>query len=158
MSINIRKIEPADLTVILDLMREFAEFEKLSHVLEVTEDRLRAAMFGEAGFVEGLIVDDDGLPVGHALFYPHFASFRAQRSLYLEDIYLKPEYRGQGVGESMIREIARTAASRGYERIDFQVLEWNTPAVKFYEKLGALRDDDERHYKFTDDAFRTLAA
>ena len=158
MSTNIRTIEPADLSVILDLMREFAEFEKLSHVLEVTRDRLNAAMFGEAGFVEGLIAEDDGTPVGHALFYPHFASFRGQRSLYLEDIYVKPEYRGQGVGERMIREIARTAASRGYERIDFQVLEWNTPAVEFYEKLGAVRDPDERHYKFTDDAFRTLAA
>ncbi len=155
---RIRNIVETDMPAVIELLHEFAAFEKLSHILEVTEKRLHQAMFGDAAFVEGLIAEDETAPVGHALFYPHFASFRGQRGLYLEDIYIKPEYRGQGAGEAMLREIARIAASRGYERIDFQVLEWNTPAVKFYKKLGAVRDIDERHFKFTDTAFRFLAS
>jgi ribosomal protein S18 acetylase RimI-like enzyme len=155
---RIRNIVETDIPAVIGLLQEFAAFEKLIDFCEVTNEKLQAAMFGDEGFVEGLIADDGAAPAGHALFYPHFSSFRGQRGLYLEDIYIKPEYRGQGIGETMLKEIARIAASRGYERIDFQVLDWNTPAVRFYEKLGAVRDIDERHFKFTDAAFRSLAS
>ena len=155
---TIRKIHPADLASVVSLMREFAAFENLLDYCTVTEERLYTAMFGENAVVEGLIALTGQTPVGYALFYPNFSSFRAQRGLYLEDIYINSEYRGFGLGATIIREIARTAASRGLERIDFMVLDWNTPAVKFYKKLGAIRDDDERHFKFTDDAFIKLAS
>jgi ribosomal protein S18 acetylase RimI-like enzyme len=91
------------------------------------------------------------------LFYPCFASFSGQMGLYLEDIYVKPSHRGQGVGEAMLRRLAQTARERACERIDFQVLDWNTPAIRFYEKLGAVRNDDERHFKFSGEAFERLA-
>ena len=107
---------------------------------------------------EGLIAFDGEQAIGYAIFYPNFATFRGQRGLYLEDIYIRDTYRGKGVGEAMLREIARFAAERGYERLDLLVLDWNTPAVNFYKKLGAVRDDDERHFKFTDDAFKKLIA
>ena len=157
MELTISNITPADVSDVITLIREFAAFENLSDFCEITEDTLSEAMFGEQTVVDGLIARDGDRPIGYAIFYPNFASFRGQRGLYLEDIYINDEYRGKGVGEAMLREIARIGAARGFERMDFLVLDWNTPALKFYEKLGAVRDDDERHYKFTDDAFRRLA-
>ena len=147
-----------DIPQIIALIREFAEYENLLDFFEVTEESLNAALFGETKVAEAIIVFENEAAIGYAIFYPNFASFRGQRGLYLEDIFIKPEFRGRGVGEMMLRHIARLAQARGFERIDFQVLEWNTPAVKFYEKLGARRDDEERHFKFTDEAFKKLAA
>ena len=158
MKLRIEKITARDVTAVIELMREFAAFEDLTQYFEITGQRLALAMFGEGAFVEGLISFDGDAPIGYALFFPYFASFRGQRGLYLEDIYIKQEYRGKRVGEAMLKKIAAAAAARGSERIDFQVLEWNAPAVRFYEKLGAVRDEDERHFKFTDDAFRALAS
>ncbi len=156
MTTTVRKIAPSDLAQVISLLREFAAFENLSDYCTATEERFQAAMFGDGSVVDGLIAFDGETPVAYALFYPNFSSFRGQRGLYLEDIYIKAEYRGSGLGEKMLREIAHTAALRGFERIDFMVLDWNTPAAKFYEKLGAVRDDDERHFKFTHDAFARL--
>jgi len=158
MEIQIRKASPADIPSIIELMREFAEFENVSEFFEITDDRLSAAMFGDEAFIEGLIAFQDGKPLAYALFYPHFASFRGQRGYYLEDIYIVESGRRKGIGEAMLREIARLGRARGFERIDFQVLDWNGPAIRFYEKLGADRDDDERHFKFTDEAFKVLAS
>ena len=156
MQLSIRTVTPDDLPAVVELIREFAAFENLSDWCAVTEERLRAAMFGETAVAEGLVASDGEGPIGYAIFYPNFASFRGQQGLYLEDIYVNNAYRGRGVGEAMIRELARIAAARGYERIDFLVLDWNTPAVNFYKKLGAVRDEDERHFKFTDEAFKAF--
>jgi len=147
---------PTDLPTVIELMREFAEYEKLQRYFDVTEDKLHAVMFGDSSFVEGLIVIDDGTTVGYALFYSCFASFRGQRGIYLEDIYVATAFRGRGLGDAMLREIAHLALARGCERIDFQVLKWNDTAIGFYEKLGAVRNDEERHFKFTDRAFVSL--
>lgn len=156
MNIEIRKLEEADVPRIVVFLREFAAFEKLSEYCTVTEERLKTAIFGDEAFVEGLIACDDGKLVGYAIFFPHFSSFRGERGLYLEDIYVADTARGKGVGEAMLREIAVIAESRGYERIDFQVLKWNENAIKFYRKLGAVSNDDETHFKFSGDAFEKL--
>jgi len=158
MKLTFRAIAPDDVPDVVGLIREFAAFEDLLDFCEVTHERLHAAMFDRNAVAEGLIARDNGLPIGYAIFYPNFATFRGQAGFYLEDIYVNDKYRGKGVGEAMIREVARIGASRGLERLDFLVLDWNTPALKFYEKLGAVRDEDERHFKFTDDAFRALAS
>ena len=100
---------------------------------------------------------DGETAIGYAVFYPNFSTFRGQRGIYLEDIYITKIARGKGVGEMMLRHIAKLGKERGFERIDFLVLEWNTPAVQFYKKLGAVRDEEERHFKFTDEAFQKLA-
>jgi GNAT superfamily N-acetyltransferase len=155
---QIKKAEPASIPQIIVLMREFAEFENLLDFCELTEERLRIALFGETKVADAVIVFADDAPIGYAVFYPNFATFRGQRGLYLEDIFITEEFRGRGVGEMILKHLAQEAKTRGYERIDFQVLEWNTPAVKFYEKLGAHRDADERHFKFTDEAFQNLAS
>ncbi|MFN2500735.1 MAG: N-acetyltransferase family protein [Pyrinomonadaceae bacterium] len=157
MDLVIRRIERGDLPAVLALIREFAEFEHLEAYCEVTEDNLARAMFGADSVVEGLIAADGEKTIGYAIFYPNFASFRGKRGFYLEDIYVTTSARGQGVGERMLRSLAELAADRGYERIDFMVLEWNTSAISFYKKLGAHVDNDERHFKFTDQAFSDLA-
>jgi len=157
MPIYIRSALLSDVTEIIRMMRDFAEFEKLSDSFTVTEKSLADAMFGRDGFVEGLIVENGDEPVGYMLFYPYFASFSGQTGLYLEDVYIEQPFRGQGIGEALLRRLAHTARGRGCERIDFQVLDWNAPAIRFYQKLGAVSNDDERHFKFAGDAFELLA-
>jgi ribosomal protein S18 acetylase RimI-like enzyme len=157
MTLTINSAVPENVPQIIALMREFAEYEKLLQFLEVTEERLNAALFGDGKVAEAILAFDGETPVAYAVFFPNFATFRGQRGIYLEDIFITKHARGRGVGEMMLRHIARLAKERGFERIDFQVLEWNTPAIGFYEKLGAYRDDEERHFKFTDAAFQKLA-
>jgi len=156
MDIQIRKSSPDEVSAIVRLMRDFAEYENLAEYCEITEERLFDVMFGEDAFVEGLVAFCEKEPVAYAMFYPYFASFRGQCGYYLEDIFIAEDFRRNGLGEAMVKIIAKLARQRGFERIDFQVLEWNAPAVKFYEKLGAIRDDSERHFKFIDASFASL--
>ena len=156
---EIRAIKPEDVKGVVSLMRAFAEFERLLDYCEITVEKLENVLFGPGSFVESLVAfDDDGKLIAYSIFYPHFASFRGPTGYYLEDIFIDDSFRGRGLGEAMLRTIANIAAKRGFDRIDFQVLDWNTPAVNFYLKLGAVRDDSERHFKFTDEAFKSLAA
>jgi len=157
MTFQIKKAEPKDVLPIIALIREFAEYEKLSDFCEVTEERLNAALFGETKVAEAIVVFEGETMIAYAIFYPSFASFRGQRGMYLEDIYIKQEFRGAGLGEAMLKHIAKIAKERGFERIDFQVLEWNAPAIGFYEKLGARRDEEERHFRFVGESFARLA-
>jgi GNAT superfamily N-acetyltransferase len=156
MDIQIRKSTPDEVPAIVRLMRDFAEYENLAEYCEITEERLYNVMFGDEAFVEGLVAFHEDEPVAYAMFYPYFASFRGQCGYYLEDIFIAEEFRRNGLGEAMVKIVAKLARQRGFERMDFQVLEWNTPAVKFYEKLGAIRDDSERHFKFIDNSFHSL--
>lgn len=158
MKLSIRKIKPEDLPSVVSLLREFAAFENLSEYCTATEERFYAAMFDDKAVAEGLIAFDENTPVGYALFYPNFSSFRGQQGMHLEDIYINAKYRGSGIGERMLKEVARITAARGFERIDFFVLDWNTPAVNFYKKLGAESNDEETHFKFSDEAFHNLAS
>lgn len=158
MEFRIEKIKEADLSAVVTLAHKFAEFENLAEFCEVNESKLRQAMFGDNGFVEGLIAFIEDRAIGYALFYANFSSFRGERGFYLEDIFINHDSRGQGIGRMMLSEIAKLGQSRGYERIDFQVLEWNTPAVNFYKKLGAEQNSDERHFKFSGSAFGNLVS
>lgn len=152
----IREAQLSDVPKIVSLLADFAAFENLSEYLTITEDDLREAMFGEGSFVEGLICDLNGETAGFAIFYPRFSSFRGQRGYYLEDIYVDSAYRGRGFGEALLSEIARKGKARGFERIDFQVLEWNFAAIEFYKSLGAVIEDEDKHLKFVDEAFERL--
>ena len=156
MDFTIRKISENDIATVVGLMREFAAFEGFLEYFEITEDKLFAAMFAEEGFVRGLIAFADEVPAGYALYYPSFASFRGQRGLFLEDLFIKSQYRRHALGLKFLREIARSARLGGFSRIDFQVLDSNAPAIAFYTKHGAVSDEDTRHFKFTDSAFDQL--
>jgi ribosomal protein S18 acetylase RimI-like enzyme len=159
MNFRIETVREEHIPAIVGLMREFADYEKLSDFLEITEEKLFRAMFGEGGFVEGLIaVGDGGEPVGYALFFLNFSSFRGQIGVYLEDIFIRESHRKSGLGEMMLRQTARIGKQKGAERMDFQVLDWNAPAIAFYRKHGAVMDSSERHFKFTDQAFEDLAS
>ena len=155
---QIRRAIPDDVPAIHGLMREFALYEGLLDSLTVTEEILREVLFGESAFVEALVAEVDGSLGGYAMFYPHFSSFRGQAGYYLEDIYVDSGFRGRRFGERMLREVARLARERGFVRLDFQVLEWNTSAIEFYKSLGAELYDEDRHFKFTAGAFERLAA
>ncbi len=157
MYLYIREALSEDIPAILGLMREFAGYENLLEYLEVTAEDLQEVLFGEDAFVKCLIAMDDVEPIAYAFFYPAFSSFRGQKSVYLEDIFITEKYRKFGIGGKMLKEIAKTGKLFGAVRIDFQVLGWNTPAINFYKKHGAIMDKDERHFKFTDEAFENLA-
>ena len=158
MNLRIETATEKDIPAIIELMREFAEYENLLEYLEITEERLYRAMFGDNGFVECLIAFDDEQPIAYALFYLNFASFRGQIGIFLEDLYIKKSYRRYGLGEMMLRQVARIGKEKGAVRMDFQVLDWNAPAISFYKKHGAKIDESERHFKFTDEAFERLAS
>lgn len=138
-------------------MREFAEHSDLLEYLEVTENDLQKVLFGKDAFVQSLMAFDDETPIAYAFFYPTFSSFRGQKSVYLEDIFITKKYRKYGIGEKMLKEIARIGKEFGAVRMDFQVLKHNESAIRFYKKYGAVMDKDERHFKFTDEAFESLA-
>ncbi|MEZ5346315.1 MAG: GNAT family N-acetyltransferase [Pyrinomonadaceae bacterium] len=154
---EIRHAKRQDIPAIIELMREFAEFESLLGFLEVTEKSLADVIFGEDRFVNCLLVTDDDVPVAYALYYRSFSSFRGHRSVYLEDIFITASHRSRGVGELLLKAVARAGKDFGAVRMDFQVLDWNKPAVDFYKKHGAVIDKDERHFKFTDEAFEKLS-
>ena len=157
MNLRIETASEKDIPAIIELMREFAEYENLLDYLEITEEKLYEAIFGENGFVECLIAFGDEKPVAYALYYLSFASFRGQFSIYLEDIYITKNYRKHGLGEMMLKQIARIGKENGAVRMDFQVLELNTPAINFYKKYGAEMNASERHFKISDEAFDKLA-
>ena len=156
MNFQIETTKEQDVANIVALIREFAAFENLSEFCEVTEASLMSAMFGENFCVEGLMAFSENEAIGYALFYENFSSFRGQRGFYLEDLYVKPAFRRLKIGEAFLRRIANIAASRNFKRIDFMVLDWNENAIRFYKKLGAVKDESERHFKFTDAAFEHL--
>jgi len=156
MSFEIREMLPVDLPAVMELLQEFAKFEQLSEYCTATEERFAAALFGESKIADGLVFEAGGRLCGYAIFHPHFSSFRGERGLYLEDIYIKPEFRGGGLGRRAISQIAKIAAARGFERIDFQVLDRNTPAIDFYRRLGAKSNADETHFKIDGEAFTAL--
>jgi len=156
LQITIRKTEVQDIPSILVLIQEFVAHENLSAFLEISEKGLFEAMFGKDSFVSGLIAFDSETPVAYALFYPTFSSFRGQKSVYLEDIFITKEYRNHGIGNNLLREIAIAGKKMGAVRMDFQVLKSNESAIAFYKKHGALIDEEERHFKFVDTAFTNL--
>ncbi len=156
--IVIRQTVFTDISAIIELIREFAVFENLTDYLEITEEKLNKAMFGENAFVKGLIAFDDETPIAYAIFFRYFSSFRGQKSVYLEDIYITEKYRRIGLGEKMLKEIARIGKEFGAVRMDFQVSDWNNNAINFYKKHGAEFHESERHFLFTGKAFEKLAS
>ncbi len=138
---TVRPVTPADVTPVHALLRELAEYEKLTHLLTGTPEMLLEALFGPGDRLRGLVAEEHGDSrrlVGYALFYPAFGSFRARWRLYLEDIYVTPSARGMGAGLALMTALARTARDGGYAAIDWEVLGWNRPALDFYDRLGAL--------------------
>lgn len=132
----IRAATVSDCGEILRLIRELAEYERLSDMVVGTEERLREALFGERPAAEALIVEREGRAVGFALYFTTFSTFLCKPGIYLEDLFVEPAHRGKGIGKALLRHIATIAAERGCGRLEWRVLDWNEPAIRFYESLG----------------------
>ena len=154
----IRPAELRDVAAIVGLIRELAEFEKLTHLVQVTPEKLRPHLFGEKPMAEALVAESEGEVVAFALFFTNFSTFLAQPGLYLEDLYVRPSHRGHGVGEALLTRLGRLAAERQYGRFEWSVLDWNENAIRFYERMGATVMPDWRICRISGDALQAFAA
>ena len=156
--IHITPATERDVPVILDLIRGLAEYERLAHVVTATEDQLRNTLFGPRPSAEVLLASLGAEPAGFAVFFTNYSTFFAQPGIYLEDLFVKPHARGKGIGLALLWRLARIALERGCTRMDWVVLDWNEPAVRFYKKLGAVPMDEWTTYRLSGEALEKLAA
>lgn len=157
MTITTRAAAPHDVPTILRFVRELAEYERAADQVVATDALLHEALFGASSVAEAVIAERDGEPVGMALYFFNFSTWSGWRGLYLEDLYVTPDARGSGAGTALLRHLAGVAIDRGCARFEWQVLEWNTPALKFYEAMGAVVMDEWRLHRVTGDALARLA-
>lgn len=154
------RIDPAveaDVPVILDLIRDLAEYEKLSDQVTATEADIARSLFGDPPRAEAVIARLDGDAIGFALFFHNYSTFLGRPGLYLEDLYVRPAFRGRGFGRRLLVHLARIAVDRGCGRFEWSVLDWNAPAITAYRRAGAVPLDDWTVYRLTGDALRRLA-
>jgi GNAT superfamily N-acetyltransferase len=155
---HFRFATPADTALILALVRELADYEKLAHEVVATEESLRDALFGARPAAEALLVEVEGECAGFALFFHNFSTFLGRRGLYLEDLFVRPRYRGQGLGKALMVRLARIALERGCGRFEWWVLDWNAPSIAFYRSLGAVGMDEWTVQRVSGEALQRLAA
>lgn len=147
----------ADVPVILEMIQALAEYEKLTHLVVATQDRVRESLFGARPAAEVLLAYWEEQCAGFAVFFPTYSTFLARPGLYLEDLYVKPHLRGKRIGFALLKHLAKLASERGYGRMEWAVLNWNQPSIEFYRKLGAVPLDEWTTYPFTGDALSALA-
>lgn len=157
-TVQLRSAELRDVVPIVGLIRELAEFEKLTHLLQVTPEKLRPHLFGEKAVAEAMVAEVNGEVAAFALYFTNFSTFLAQPGLYLEDLYVQPAHRGKGVGEALLTRLGKLAAERGYGRFEWSVLDWNESAIRFYERMGATLLPDWRICRVTGDALAAFSA
>jgi len=154
------RIVPAterDVPVILDLIKGLAEYERLSHVVEADEDRLRRTLFGDRPSAEVQLAFTGEECAGFALFFTNYSTFLGKPGLYLEDIFVKPHLRRQGIGMALLKKLAAIARERDYGRMEWSVLDWNQPAISFYQKLGAIPLEEWTMFRLTGEALASFA-
>jgi GNAT superfamily N-acetyltransferase len=156
MRLVIRAGEKADIPVIAYLIRELARFEKLEDEVSMTEDLLTRNLFGPHRYAETLIAEDAAKPIGFALFFHTFSTFLGKPGLYLEDLFVIPEQRGNGVGRALLRQLASIALDRECGRLEWAVLNWNHDAIRFYERLGARPNSEWTIYRLAGEALTAL--
>jgi GNAT superfamily N-acetyltransferase len=154
------RIVPAtvsDVPAILEMIRGLADYERLSAECVATEERLRDTLFSARPAAEVLLAFLAAECAGFALFFPNYSTFLAQPGIYLEDLFVKPAFRGRGIGFGLLRRIAELAVQRGCGRVEWSVLDWNQPSIEFYRRLGAVPMDDWTVYRLAGGALRRLA-
>jgi len=155
---QLRAARPADLDAIVCLIAELAEFEHLTHLLEVTPEKLSPHLFGPRPAAECVVGEVQGEVVAFALFFSNFSTFLARPGMYLEDLYVRPAHRGQGLGKALLEYLGRLAAERGCGRFEWSVLDWNADAIAFYERLGATLLPDWRICRISGERLARFAA
>ncbi len=154
---RVRDASEGDVPLILSFIRELAEYEKLSHEVVATEEGLRESLFGGRRYAEVLIAEQEGTPAGFALFFHNFSTFLGKPGIYLEDLYVRPQFRGSGLGRALLVYLARVARERGCGRLEWSVLDWNEPAIGFYGSIGASPVGGWTVYRLTGEALEELA-
>lgn len=157
MTLRIERATESDVPAILHLVKQLAEYEKLAHAVVANEDDLRGALFGPSRNVDALMAFADGTAVGFALYFYNFSTFSGKRGIYLEDIFVEPEYRGQGIGSALLKRLAKVAREEDCGRVEWSVLTWNQPSIDFYRRLGAVTLEDWRTFRLMGDALERLA-
>lgn len=155
---TIRPATPADVPLLLDLIRELAEYERLAHEVRGRAEDLEAHLFGPRPYAEALVAEADGRPAGFALFFHNYSTFHCRPGLYLEDLFVRPAFRGRGLGRRLMAHLARLAVERGCTRFEWSVLDWNAPAIGFYRRLGARPMDEWTVQRLEGEALHALAA
>ena len=158
MSLSIRSATPADISLIGQFIRDLAEYEKLAHEVRFDEAVMAQKLFGPRPFAEVLIGEIDRTPQGFALFFHNFSTFEGRPGIYLEDLFVRPDARGSGLGKALLGKLAALAVERDCARLEWSVLDWNTPAIDFYKALGARPMDEWTVYRVDGDALTDLAA
>lgn len=156
MTLRIRPAERTDVPVVAELIWQLARFEKLENEVVLTEELLEAGLFGPRPYAETVIAEEDGEPIGFALFFHSFSTFLARPGLYLEDLFVLADHRGRGVGRALLAHLAHLAVDRGCGRLEWAVLNWNREAVRFYERLGAKPNSEWTVYRLTGEALSAL--
>jgi GNAT superfamily N-acetyltransferase len=157
MSVTTRVASPADIPLILAFIRDLAEYERLLHEVEATEDDIRRDLFGENPRCFCDIAEDKGRPVGFALWFYNYSTFRGRAGIYLEDLFVKPDFRGGGAGKALLRGLAQRCVDADLGRLEWAVLNWNAPSIAFYDSLGASAKDDWTVRRLDGDALARLA-
>ena len=155
---RLRGALPDDIPVILGLIRELAAFERAPDAVKMTAAQLSEALFGVQPRAEALLVEIDGGCQAIALWYESFNTWTGQPALSVEDVFVRPAYRGQGIGRAIFRHLAKLARQRNYLRMDWQVLDWNAAAIRFYESLGARQQSEWRRYRLSGEALDAVAS
>jgi len=155
--VTIRTACIADVNVILNFIKELAVYEKLLHEVVATEELLRSTLFGERKIAEVLLAEYKGEPAGFALFFHNFSTFVGKPGIYLEDLFVKPNLRGKGIGKLLLTYLGKIALERDCGRIEWAVLDWNEPSIRFYKNLGAKSLNDWRIFRVTGEAISNLA-
>lgn len=157
MTLSIRPAVPADLPLIAQFIRDLAEYEKLAHEVRFDEAGLGERLFGARPYAEVLIGEVAGTPQGFALFFHNFSTFEGKPGVYLEDLFVRPEARGSGLGRALLQALAQIAVERDCARLEWWVLDWNEPAIGFYRNLGAKPMDEWTVFRVDGDALHRLA-
>lgn len=158
MTVTIRSATPADAGLIYDFVRGLAEYEKLLHEVEATEADLAGHLFCENPKLFCDIAEADGKPVGFAIWFYNYSTFRGRHGIYLEDLFVVPEARGLGAGKALLRRLAQRCEEQGLARLEWAVLDWNAPSIAFYDSLGATAQTDWIIRRMTGEPLRALAA
>jgi GNAT superfamily N-acetyltransferase len=157
MALNIRRARPDEAGLVLSLVRELAEYEKLLHEVRATEADIGAALFGSDPRLFCEIAEWEGEPIGFAVWFFNFSTFSGRAGIYLEDLFVRPAYRGKGIGKALLAYLAKACVANGWARLQWAVLDWNTPSIQFYKSLGAVMVDEWTGCRLDGPALTALA-
>jgi GNAT superfamily N-acetyltransferase len=154
---RIRRIEPSDVPAVVGLVHELADYERAAEECGLSESQLQAALFADRPALFGHVALDSGAIVGCSLWFLNFSTWRGVHGIYLEDLFVQPPHRGKGLGRALLTELAQECSQRGYGRLEWAVLDWNEPAIRFYRSLGATAQDEWSIFRLADAPLARLA-